>query len=154
MTLIDVIDTYVLLQQSLGKRFESARTLLRRFSREVGNPHIQEVEAADLATFLRGSGPLSATWTLKYRVLTGFYRFAITRGYVDSSPLPTSQPKLPPQQSPYVYSTDEIRRLLDATSALRVANIRLKAMYRTLLMLLYGGGLRVGEALSLTLRDV
>ena len=27
-------------------------------------------------------------------------------------------------------------------------------MYRTLLMLLYGGGLRVGEALSLTLRDV
>ncbi len=152
MTLTDVIDTYVLLQQSLGKRFESARTLLRRFSREVGNPHIQEVEAADLATFLRGSGPLSATWTLKYRVLTGFYRFAITRGYVDSSPLPTSQPKLPPQQSPYVYSTDEIRRLLDATSALRVANIRLKAMYRTLLMLLYGGGLRVGEALSLTLR--
>jgi site-specific recombinase XerD len=154
MTLTDVIDAYVLLQQSLGKRFESARTLLRRFSREVGNPHIQEVEAADLATFLRGSGPLSATWTLKYRVLTGFYRFAITRGYVDSSPLPTSQPKLPPQQSPYVYSTDEIRRLLDATSALRVANIRLKAMYRTLLMLLYGGGLRVGEALSLTLRDV
>jgi hypothetical protein len=79
MTLTDVIDAYVLLQQSLGKRFESARTLLRRFSREVGNPHIQEVEAADLATFLRGSGPLSATWTLKYRVLTGFYRFAITR---------------------------------------------------------------------------
>jgi integrase/recombinase XerD len=95
MKLTDVIDAYVLLQQSLGKRFESARTLLRRFSREAGNPHIQEVEAADLATFLRGSGPLSATWTLKYRVLTGFYRFAITRGYVDSSPLPTSQPKLP-----------------------------------------------------------
>jgi integrase/recombinase XerD len=154
MTLTDVIDAYVLLQRSLGKRFDSARTLLRRFSREIGNPHIQEVEAADLATFLRGSGPLSATWTLKYRVLTGFYRFAITRGYVDNSPLPTSQPKLPPQQSPYVYSTDEIRRLLDAASALRVANIRLKAMFRTLLMLLYGGGLRVGEALSLTLRDV
>ena len=59
-----------------------------------------------------------------------------------------------PQQSPYIYSTDELRRLLDATTALRVANSRLKVMYRTLLMLLYGGGLRVGEALSLTLRDV
>jgi integrase len=141
MTLTDVIDAYVLLQQSLGKRFESARTLLRQFSREMGNPHIREVEAADLATFLRGSGPLSATWALKYRVLSG-------------SPLPTSQPRLPPQQSPYVYSTDELHRLLDATSALCVANGRLKAMYRTLLMLLYGGGLRVGEALSLTLQDV
>jgi site-specific recombinase XerD len=154
MTLTDVIDAYVLLQQSLGKRFESARTLLRQFSREMGNPRIDEVEAADVATFLRGSGPLSATWTLKYRVLSGFYRFAITRGYVGSSPLPTSEPKLPPQQSPYIYSTDELRRLLDATTALRVANSRLKVMYRTLLMLLYGGGLRVGEALSLTLRDV
>jgi integrase/recombinase XerD len=110
MTLSEVIDAYVLLQQSLGKRFESARTLLRRFSREMGNPDIQEVEAANVAAFLRGSGPLSATWALKYRVLSGFYRFAISRGHVDSSPLPTNQPKLPPQQSPYIYSTDELRR--------------------------------------------
>ena len=149
-----MIDAYVLLQQSLGMRFESARTLLRQFSREMGNPRIEEVEAATRRRIPSRIGPLSATWTLKYRVLSGFYRFAISRGYVDSSPLPTSQPKLPPQQSPYIYSTDELRRLLDATSALRVANSRLKAMYRTLLMLLYGAGLRVGEALSLTLRDV
>jgi site-specific recombinase XerD len=154
VTLSDVIHAYVLLQQSLGKRFESARTLLRRFGREMGNPDIRDVAAANVAAFLRGSEPLSATWALKYRVLSGFYSFAISRGHVDSSPLPTSQPKLPPQQSPYIYSTDELRRLLDATSALDVANSRLKAMYRTLLLLLYGAGLRVGEALSLTLRDV
>ena len=154
MTLSEVIDAYVLLQQSLGERFESARTLLRQFSREMGNPNVHEVQAGDVAAFLRGSGPLSATWTLKFRVLSGFYRFAISRHHVDSSPLPTRQPKLPPQQSPYVYSTDELRRLLDATSALCVANSGLKAMYRTLLMLLYGAGLRVGEALSLTLRDI
>jgi integrase/recombinase XerD len=154
MTLSEVIDAYVLVEQSLGKRFESARRLLRQFSRAMGDPRIEEVAAANVAAFLRGSGPLSATWTLKYRVLSGFYRFAISRGHVDGSPLPTSQPKLPPQQSPYVYSTDELRRLLDATSTLNVANSRLKAMYRTLLMLLYGAGLRIGEALSLTLHDV
>jgi len=154
MPLSEVIDAYVLLQQSLGKRFQSARTLLRRFSREMGNPDIQEVAAANVAAFLRGSGQLSATWTLRYRVLSGFYRFAISRGHVDTCPLPTSQPKLPPQQSPYIYSTDELRRLLNATSALDLANSRLKAMYRTLLMLLYGAGLRIGEALALTLRDV
>jgi len=154
MMLSEVIDAYVLLQQSLGKRFESARTLLRRFSREMGNPDIREVAAANVSAFLRGSGPLSASWMLRYRVLSSFYRFAISRGHVDTCPLPTSQPKLPPQQSPYIYSTDELRRLLDATSALDIANSRVKAMYRTLLMLLYGAGLRIGEALSLTLRDV
>ena len=49
-----------------------------------------------VATFLRGQGALSATWLLRYRVLTGLYRFAISRGYVGSSPLPTTLPKLPP----------------------------------------------------------
>src|SRR6516164_8879879 len=102
MLLSEVIDAYVLLQQSLGKRFQSARTLLRRFSREMGNPDIQEVAAANVAAFLRGSGQLSATWTLRYRVLSGFYRFAVSRGHVDTCSLPTSQPKLPPQQSPVI----------------------------------------------------
>src|ERR1700691_2369712 len=53
---------------------------------------------------------------LKYRVLTGLYRFAISRGYVDGSPLPIAVPKLPPQQTPYVYSIDELRRLPQISS--------------------------------------
>jgi integrase/recombinase XerD len=155
MTLADVIDAYVALQQSLGMRFEAARKLLRQFSREMGNPDIDKVQASAVADFLRGTGALSATWALKYRVLSGLYKFAISRGHADGSPLPTNLPKLPPQQSPYVYSTDELRRLLDATSAPFVGDHRLPApMYRALLLLLYGSGLRIGEALKLTLRDV
>lgn len=68
--------------------------------------------------------------------------------------MPASLPKLPPQQSPYVYSVDELRRLLDATASLYVAHSRLQApIYRTLLLLLYGSGMRIGEALGLSLRD-
>jgi hypothetical protein len=37
----------------------------------------------------------------------------------DVPPLPTVLPKLPPQQTPYVYSKEELRRLLDATSILK-----------------------------------
>jgi integrase len=74
---------------------------------------------------------------------------------VDSSPLPANVPKLPPQQSPYVYSIDELRRLLEATSVVHVKSTPLQAsMYRMLLILLYGSGLRIGEALNLTLRDI
>ena len=107
------------------------------------------------AEFWPGVGFPSATWTLRFKVLSGFYRFAISRGHVKESPLPQSLPKLPPQQSPYVYSLDELRRLLDATSTLHVEHSRLQApMYRTLLLLLYGSGLRIGEALALALHDV
>jgi site-specific recombinase XerD len=64
-------------------------------------------------------------------------------------------PKLPPQQSPYVYSIDELRRLIEATSVVHVKRTPLQEpMYRMLLILLYGSGLRIGEALNLTLCDV
>ena len=155
MRLVDVVDAYLMRQRSLGMRFESAGQLLRRFSRAMGDRRIQEVTPEAVLDFLNGKGVLTATWTLKHRVLTGLYRFAVSRGYVDDSPLPTTLPKLPPQLTPYVYSTDELRRLLDATAILRTGHTRqVPAIYRTLLLLLYGTGMRIGEALRLNLQDV
>ena len=153
--LADVIDAYLTRQRSLGMRFDSAGQLLRRFGRAIGERPIQEVTPEAVLDFLNGRGALTATWTLKHKVLTGLYRFAVSRGYVDSSPLPTTLPKLPPQQTPYVYSNDELRRLLEATTILCAGHSRhVPAMYRTLLLLLYGTGMRIGEALRLTLQDV
>ena len=155
MRLSDVIDAYIAMKTSLGMKFDSARRLLRQFSREIGNPPIGDVQAEAVAAFLRGRGALNATWGLKYRLLSGFCKFAISRGHADSSPLPEDVPKLPPQQSPHVYSMDELRRLIEATSVVHVSSTPLQApMYRTLLVLLYGSGLRIGEALNLTVRDV
>jgi integrase/recombinase XerD len=155
MKMLEVIDAYVSLQRSRGMRFDAADKMLRQFSRAMGNPDINQAGPGAVAGFIRGVGLPSATWTLRFKVLSGFYRFAISRGHVEESPLPQSLPKLPPQQSPYVYSLDELRRLLNATSALHVEHSRLQApMYRTLLLLLYGSGLRIGEALALTLHDV
>ena len=153
--LADVIDAYLTRQRSLGMRFDSAGQLLRRFGRAIGERPIQEVTPEAVLDFLNGRGALTATWTLKHKVLTGLYRFAVSRGYVDSSPLPTTPPKLPPQQTPYVYSTDELRKMLEATEILRTGHSRqVPAMYRTLLLVLYGTGMRIGEVLRLTLHDV
>jgi site-specific recombinase XerD len=155
MKLSEAIDAYIAMKTSLGMSFDSARRLLRQFSRETGNPAIGDVQAEAVATFLRGRGTLNATWGLKYRILSGFYKFAISRGHTDNSPLPGNVPKLPPQQTPYVYSIDELRWLLEATSVVHVTSTPLQSpMYRTLLILLYGSALRIGEALNLTLRDV
>jgi integrase/recombinase XerD len=155
MMLAEVIDAYLSRQRSRGMRFESAERLLRRFCRTMGDQEIGEVTPEAVSAFLYGTGPLSATWMLKYRVLTGLYRFAISRGYVASSPLPTTLPRLPPQQTPCVYSIEELHRLLDATSILQAEHRpQVPAMYRTLLLLLYGSGLRIGEALHLSLQDV
>ena len=56
MKLSEVIDAYIAMKTSLGMSFDSARRLLRQFSREIGNPTIGEVQAEAVAAFLRGRG--------------------------------------------------------------------------------------------------
>jgi integrase/recombinase XerD len=87
--------------------------------------------------------------------LRSFYRYAAGRGHVASSPVPTVAPKFPPGRTPHIYSGDELKRLLDATAMFETPHAPLRGLaYRTLLLLLYGTGMRINEALSLTLNDV
>ena len=37
---------------------------------------------------LAGKGPLTASWHVEYNALRGFYRYAVSRGLVVTSPLP------------------------------------------------------------------
>ena len=71
--------------------------------------------------------------------------------------LPNGEPKSPRRTPPYIYSREELRRLLDAAAVAssRRGAVQLDAVtFRTLLLLLYGAGLRFSEATGLTLADV
>lgn len=151
----ELIEQYLAVRRAHGSTFTSGQQILYQFARETGNLPISEVTQQAASAFLLGRRELSATWSTRYATLTGLFRFAIARGYVQASPLPDQRPKLPPQLTPYVYSHDELQRLLDATDALKSPWSRLQATtFRTLLLLLYASGLRVGEALRLRLVDL
>lgn len=152
----DVIKAYLIARRAQGVQIRSGARTLRQFARETGDLSLHEVTPQAVSTFLRGRGKLSATWTARYRLLAGLYRFAMARGYAATSPLPELKPKLPPPQTPYVYTSDELRRLLDAAAIVASSPFsRLQAMtYRTLLLVLYGAGLRISEAIGLTVADV
>lgn len=155
MNTSDVITDYLAARRAQGVQIQSGARALRQFARETGDRPLREVTPLAVATFLRGHGALSAAWTAKFGLLAGLYRFAVARGYVAASPLPEIRPKLPPPQTPYVYSRGELQRLLDATAAVRSPLSRLQATtYRTLLLMLYGAGLRISEAIGLTVADV
>ena len=154
MTTSELIKTYLAARRAHGVRLDTAQRVLYQFASETGDRPLAEVTPEAVATFLRGRA-LSAAWTTRYALLASFYRYAIARGHVAMSALPEQRPKLPPPQTPYVYSRDELRRLLDATTVLKSPFSSLQALtYRTLLLLLYGTGLRVSEAIGLTLGDV
>lgn len=155
MKLSEITEQYIVHKQSMGMRFRTEQRTLKSFCRAMGNIALADVEAAQVLAFLAGTGPVTRFWHRKHEVLVGFYRFAIARGYCPSSPLPTLVPKRPPTFIPYIYSREELRRLLEATSSCEHPCCKVRAYtYRTLILLLYGAGLRISEALALTLKDV
>ncbi len=105
--------------------------------------------------FLSGTGPLTATWHIKHQVLCGFYCYVLSHGYIKKAPLPIVIPKRPPPFVPYIYTREALRSLLDASLTYQKNRGQLEPyMVRMLLLLLYGAGLRIREAISLTLADV
>ena len=154
MTLSQAVAVYVASKQSLGMRFATEARTLKSFCRTIGDVDVDKVEANWVRAFLDGSsGSITRFWHRKLDALRGFYRFALARGHVTTSPLPKTVPQVPPQFVPYIYSHDEVRRLLEATASRKHRNLS-AITCRTLLLLLYGTGLRISEALGLDVADV
>jgi len=154
----EAIELYVAFRKSAGADFRSSEHLLATFCRSVTKEaNVEDVDEEHVAVFLRGKGNFTGYWHRKHSALLGFYRYAVSRGYVSRLPVPTTVPKQPAAVTPYIYSQDELRRLLDATERYRKWKHRLllePRTFRTLLLLLYGAGLRGCEARRLKLSDV
>lgn len=155
MTLHDRVETYIAYKRSLGFCFDSNAIVLRSFCRAMGDIAVEAVKPESVLAFITGAGPLTTRWGLKLCILRGFYRHAQQRGWVALSPLPTDVPRLPPPLTPYIYCVEELNRLVAATDTLQTPQSPLRAeTMRCLLLLLYGTGMRIGEAIALTLSDI
>jgi site-specific recombinase XerD len=155
MKLSVIITQYVGLKQSMGSRFHAESVILKAFLKAVGDIDVSQVEVEQVLNYISGTGPVTRFWHRKHETLRGFYRFAIGRGYVKESPLPKTRPRSYRRFTPYIYSPEELRRILRVAGQFGTSRTKLQApTIRTLLVLLYGTGLRISEALSLKLRDV
>ena len=156
MNINDLVTQYVTFRRTLGERCKTNESILRSFCRSIGpRTPVAAIGADAVAAFLAGAGPVTSAWHIRYRALKGFFRFAVSRGHRNDAPLPTVIPKPPPPFVPYIYSRDEIRRLLDAIPSYRRCRTGIEPeTLRAILLLLYGAGLRAGEALNLSVADI
>jgi site-specific recombinase XerD len=158
MTLGEAIEQYVAWRQAHGAKFTTARNLLRQFLRHAdGDAECDAVTKTQVLAFLTGEGPITRHRENKTYALAGFWRYAISRGYAHCAPLPEDEPRSPLRAPPYIYTRDELRRLFDPGNveiSRRGAKQLDAVTFRTLLLLLYGAGLRFSEATGLTLADV
>jgi integrase/recombinase XerD len=152
----DLISHYVAFRRTLGEKCKTNENILRSFCRVVGpQTLVTQIRGDAVSAFLAGAGPVTSAWHIKYHALKGFFRFAVSRGHLDKAPLPAELPKRAQPFIPYIYSRDELRRLLDAIPSYRRYRTRIEPpTLRAILLLLYGAGLRAQEALSLSSADV
>ena len=156
MTLEHVVEEYAIFRKTLGEKFAVNGNVLKAFCKAMGTGSpLADIAPEQVSSFLMGVGPLTASWHVKHNALLGFYRYAISRGFIARSPLPVVIPKRPPAFQPYIYSQAELRHLMDATASYQRHRGRLDPFtVRTLLLLMYGAALRASEALSLRNADI
>jgi integrase/recombinase XerD len=150
-----VVD-YLSLRRSLGFKLEKHEVCLGEFVsflKKRGTSRITTKLALQFATQHQRQQP--AEWAVRLSIVRGF---ACYRSGVDPAteiPPQGLLPNRPARAQPYLYSEDEIRRLLTAAKNLSssICSLRPRTHY-CLLGLLVVTGMRLGEAMNLQLQDV
>lgn len=156
MNVNDLVTQYVTFRRALGERCNTTENILRSFCRTVGrDTPVTQIQTEVVTPFLTGTGPITRTWHFKYGALKGLFRFAVSRGHLNKVPLPVERPRCSGTFTPYIYSREDLRRLLEAIPSYHRFPGRLEPpTLRAIVLLLYGAGLRRGEALRLRVADV
>jgi integrase/recombinase XerD len=155
MTLLPAIEAYIRLKRSLGAVFSSDARILQSFGRRLGDIPLHTISSETCHAFCRGPGPPTRFWERKSVTLHGFFTYLVGRGHLTASPLCEPHPRVRRTFQPYIFSLVELQRLLDATTTLASNRCPLNPLtFRSLLLVLYGAGLRPGEALRLRCCDV
>lgn len=157
-TLQNALDEYLQLRRSLGFKLHDAGLQLPRFVtflEEHGSPYITTGLALQWAQYATSGQP--AEWARRLGYVRGFARYqSATDARTEIPPLGLL-PHRSTRARPYLYSDEEVARLLDA--ALKLPTNRHSTPLRPwvfycLLGLLSTTGMRYSEALNLHVADV
>ena len=152
------IEAFLEFKRALGYQYRRAEFMLRNFERFVQQHRLHpakvtlEAMVSDWLSRIDGRKPVTVALELGViRQLCLYRRRHDPRGFVPTrawAPQTVESKFLP-----YVFSRKEVRRILDAAEKHRGKNIG-STMLRTLVLVLYCTGLRIGEAVRLQLQDV
>jgi site-specific recombinase XerD len=156
MTLRQLIADYLHYRSALGYRLARDTQILGAFGRRFGYLPLRAISAHRVHRFLCPDHICHDTVARRHRALRGFYRYVEARHGALLPPLADLPNGSSSNFKPYIYSHAELKRLLQATSLVCSSPLcQVHALtLHTLILLLYGAGLRLGEALALNSADL
>lgn len=159
MTLSKAVDIYIRTKREQGFDYDLAGAILNRFVRHVGDKHLSRISQAQVDSFLSNGGTCHVnTWVKRYRLVRAFLEHWRLRGQITTLPMPPARREMPRTFLPYIYTRSELRGILRATATAPWRLTRATSVdpitLRTFLLLLYGTGILLNEALALRRSDV
>ncbi len=156
MKISTAVTKYVAWRRELGFRFNSDARFFSSFSFHFGQCSVRDVRASQIAKFINSPNSALSTRHTNHGRLTRFFQYLFRRGDLSSLPIPPKPPRYENTFVPYIYSRAEIRRIV----SVRVINSSVRrplaapVTLRALLLFLYGTGVSLGEAITLTREHV
>lgn len=158
--LAEPIRHFVDYKRALNRKYRPEAAALRLFDRYLCEHVATEWDSIDsilIEQFLQSrprTRPRSYNHLLG--VLRRFFDWAIVHGFVASNPVQATPRRDTGKRIPYLFNLNDAKRLLEVTRTLpdRSRGRHRALTYETVFALLYGLGLRVGEAARLRLGDV
>jgi integrase/recombinase XerD len=150
----DAVEEYLTIRRALGFKLEMAGRLLNSFvdfMEESGAETVTTDLAVAWATLPTKANP--AWWGIRLNVVRVFARHQQAVDPDTQVPPPEILPARSGRATPYLFSMDEIARMIKATPKVVVSPFRV-ATFQTLIGLLAVTGMRVGEAIGLDRHDV
>ena len=152
---LSALERYLTIRRSLGSDLRTDERILRRFlafADQEGAAHLST------ALFLRWQAAFGHanrhTWALRLGIIRRFAHWLHSIDPQHEVPPQTLMPSRYRRARPYIYSDDDIRRIVATAAALPSLNGLRALTCSTLFGLLAVTGLRISEALSLNATDV
>ncbi|MGB6488194.1 MAG: tyrosine-type recombinase/integrase [Steroidobacteraceae bacterium] len=149
------VEEYIALRRQLGFKLAHPQRYLHgfvSFLEDRGSPFITTEAALEWAMRPRRAHP--SYWAQRLGAVRGFARHHCAADPRTQIPAPDLLRHRPRRARPYLYSEQDIERLMMAAQRLRPAGDLRGFTYATLLGLLVVTGLRISEALALCVEDV
>lgn len=153
------IDRFVAHQRALGKRFETEMAGLRLLDRYLVTQQVTTLDTitpAVLETFLTSRLHQPHSFNRLLGVVRRFFDWLVLHEVVVRSPVQTSSRLCPPRPRPFIFDRPQAQRLLDVAAQLPdYSGTGPRGLtYQMGFALMYGLGLRVGEAARLCQQHV
>ncbi len=149
------VDDYLSLRRSLGFRLPAYDGVLHRFVSFLESEQTDQITIERVARWVNDQTGITARWrALQVGIVRGFARHWSVRDPRTEVPPADLIPARRRRRAPYLYTQEEIGRLMDAARRMPSRDALWPTTLSTLFGLLAVTGVRIGEALALTADDV